>query len=291
MDWAGVSEFVAVAETQSFTAAASKQGVSVVYVSRKVNALEQRLGVKLLKRTTRKVSLTEMGQQFYYDCKPLVEGLAQAELNVSNIQHGIAGQIRVTAPVTYGERYIAPLVNAFLALHANIEIDLILTNQKLDLIDGGIDIAIRLGHLSDSNLIAKKLATRQMFVCASPKYIEKYGEPHTLSELNLHQCLVGSNNYWRFLYQGKARNLRVTGRLKCNSGVSLLDAAISGLGLAQLPDYYVGEALKCGDLVEVLPSYRDKEEGIWALYGHNRALPSKLDLFIRFLQENIKKPA
>jgi DNA-binding transcriptional LysR family regulator len=130
-----------------------------------------------------------------------------------------------------------------------------------------------------------------MFVCASPKYIEKYGEPHTLSELNLHQCLVGSNNYWRFLYQGKARNLRVTGRLKCNSGVSLLDAAISGLGLAQLPDYYVGEALKCGDLVEVLPSYRDKVEGIWALYGHNRALPSKLDLFIRFLQENIKKPA
>ena len=282
MDWAGVSEFVAVAETQSFTAAASKLGVSVVYVSRKVNALEQRLGVKLL---------TEMGQQFYYDCKPLVEGLAQAELNVSNIQHGIAGQIRVTAPVTYGERYIATLVNAFLALHANIEIDLFLTNQKLDLIDGGIDIAIRLGHLSDSNLIAKKLATRQMFVCASPKYIEKYGEPHTLSELNLHQCLVGSNNYWRILYQGKARNLRVTGRLKCNSGVSLLDAAISGLGLAQLPDYYVGEALKCGDLVEVLPSYRDKVEGIWALYGHNRALPSKLDLFIRFLQENIKKPA
>ena len=133
-----------------------------------------------------------MGQQFYYDCKPLVEGLAQAELNVSNIQHGIAGQIRVTAPVTYGERYIAPLVNAFLALHANIEIDLFLTNQKLDLIDGGIDIAIRLGHLSDSNLIAKKLATRQMFVCASPKYIEKYGEPHTLSELNLHQCLLAT---------------------------------------------------------------------------------------------------
>lgn len=291
MDWTGVSEFVAVAETQSFTAAADKLGSSVVNVSRKVKALEQRLGVKLLQRTTRKVSLTEMGQQYYYDCKPLVEGLALAELNVSNIQHGISGQIRVTAPVTFGERYIAPLVNEFLVLHGQIEVDLVLTNQKLDLIDSSIDVAIRLGHLNDSNLIAKKLATRQMFVCASPDYIATHGEPHTLSELAMHQCLVGSNQYWRFLQQGKGRNIRVNGRLKCNSGVSLLDAAISGLGLAQLPDYYVGDALSRGDLVEVLPNYRDKEEGIWALYGHNRALPSKLDLFIRFLQQHIKKPA
>jgi DNA-binding transcriptional LysR family regulator len=173
MDWTGVSEFVMVAQTQSFTLAAQKCDMSVVNVSRRVKSLEQRLGVKLLRRTTRKVSLTEIGQQYYEDCKPLVEGLAVAELQVNNIQQRVSGLIKLTAPVTYGERYITPLINRFLTLYPEVEVELLLTNQRLDLLDHGIDMAIRLGHLPDSNQIAKKLSSRQMYVCASPRYIKK----------------------------------------------------------------------------------------------------------------------
>jgi DNA-binding transcriptional LysR family regulator len=287
MDWTGVSEFVMVAQTQSFTLAAQKCDMSVVNVSRRVKSLEQRLGVKLLRRTTRKVSLTEIGQQYYEDCKPLVEGLAVAELQVNNIQQRVSGLIKLTAPVTYGERYITPLINRFLTLYPEVEVELLLTNQRLDLLDHGIDMAIRLGHLPDSNQIAKKLSSRQMYVCASPRYIKKYGEPGTLADLNQHDCLLGSTSQWRFQYGGKPRNISVSGRLRCNSGVSLLNAAIDDLGLVQLPDYYVNNALETGQLTEVLKEFRVKEEGIWALYDQNRNLPTKINILITFLAQHL----
>ena len=288
MDWVGINEFVLVAQTQSFTKAAEKLGVSVVFVSRKVKALENRLGVKLFKRTTRKVFLTEIGQQYFNDCKPLVEALALAELNVKNKQQTLSGLIKVTAPVTFGERHIAPLINVFLKQNPNIEIELILTNQTLDLMDSGIDIAIRLGNLKDSNLIAKKLASRQMFVCASPAYLNQHGIPHSLSELASHQCLVGSNEYWRFLKNDKVINTRINGRLRCNSGNSLFKAAIDGLGLVQLPDYYVNDALENGQLKEVLPQFRGQEEGIWAVYVDKQILPTKVTKLISFIAQHLK---
>lgn len=287
MDWLGICEFVAVGQTQSFTKAANKLGISVVNVSRRVKALEQRLGIKLLQRTTRHVALTEAGKLYFDECRQLVDGLAIAELKVTQMQHTAKGLIKVTAPVTYGERYIAPLINDFLRQYPEVEIDLVLTNQRLDLVENGFDVAIRLGHLKDSNHIAKRLASRQLYVCASPSYLEKYGEPHSLSELSHHQCLVGSVDYWHFMQQGKQRNLKVNGRLKCNSGISLLDAAINGIGLVQLPDYYVKDALQSGSLVEVLANFRDKEEGIWALYAYNRNLPSKVALLLDYLQQSL----
>lgn len=284
-NWEGISEFVLVAETMSFTQAAKRMDTSVANISRRVAMLEQRLGVRLLVRTTRKVSLTEAGQLYYQHCKQLVEGLELAELAVTEMQQVPQGKIRVTAPVTYGEQRLAPLLHEFLQQHSQLELDLILTNQKLDLIEQGIDVAVRLGQLADSSHRACKLSNRQLYVCASPRYLATYGTPHSLSELARHQCLVGTHDHWRFKENGNSRSLRVSGRVHCNSGVVLVDAALRGMGLAQLPDYYVSEHLASGELVEVLAGFRDDREGVWALYPQNRQQSPKVRLLVDFLAE------
>lgn len=286
-NWEGVNEFVTVADTGSFTTAAQRLATSVANVSRRINALEQRLGVKLLQRTTRKVSLSEAGQLYYQHCRSLVEGLAQAELAVTQMQATPKGKLKVTTPVTYGERKIAPLLHDFLQLYPELELELILTNRKLDLIEQGVDVAIRLGQLGDSSFISRKLCKRQLYVCATPDYLSRYGVPHTLSELNHHQCLVGTYDHWRFKVEGQARTLKVTGRIACNSGFVLLDAALKGMGLTQLPDYYVMEHLENGRLVEVLSNLKDDREGVWALYPENRLLSPKVRLMLDYLAEHL----
>ncbi|WP_133408485.1 LysR substrate-binding domain-containing protein [Parashewanella tropica] len=285
--WQGVNEFICVAESQSFTVAAERLGLSVVKVSRQVSALEASIGVKLLHRTTRKVALTDAGKLYYQSCKPLVEGLEQAELAVTQMQQQAKGLIRITAPTTYGERFIGPLLNDFLLQHPQLDVELIFTNRKLDLIEQHIDVAIRLGQLRDSTMIAKRLANRQLYVCASPSYIAKFGEPHTLSELSQHQCLMGTLSHWRFQDSNRPRTVQINGRMSCNSGQVLYDSALKGLGLVQLPDYYVQSALENGQLVEVLSRYRDVNEGIWALYPHNRQLSYKVKVLIEFLQKRL----
>lgn len=283
--WEGISEFVAVADTGSFTAAALKLDTSVANISRRVALLEQRIAVKLLLRTTRKVSLTEAGNLYYQQCKLLVEGLEQAELQVTQMQQSPSGKIKLTAPVTYGERVIAPHLHDFLKLYPELELELNLTNQRLDMIEQGIDLAIRLGQLSDSSFVAKKLAPRSLHVCATPDYLAAHGTPYTLSELSRHQCLAGTSDHWRFKDNQHAKSLGIHGRVRCNSGVVLLDATLKGMGLAQLPDYYVQEYLDRGELVEVLSHYRDDREGVWALYPHSRHLSAKVRLLVDYLSQ------
>jgi len=286
-NWEGVLEFVAVVDTQSFTQAAKKLKTSVAQISRRVSAMEERLAVKLLIRTTRKISVTEAGQTYYDHCRNLVEGLEAAELAVTQMQSTPKGLIKVTAPVAYGESYIVPLLHDFLELHPQIDLDVNLTNLTLDLVENGIDVAIRLGRLKDSSLIAKRLASRQLYVCGTSTYLEKYGTPHTLSELTHHNCLVGSSDHWHFKDNTVEKSVRVSGRIHCNSGVALLDAASRGLGLVQLPDYYVQDALNSGALIEVLSDYRDDKEGIWALYPDNRNLSPKVRLLVDYLAERL----
>ncbi|RKF17419.1 LysR family transcriptional regulator [Alginatibacterium sediminis] len=286
-NWDGVNEFVAVGQTLSFTKAALKLNTSVAQISRKVGALESRLATKLLNRTTRSVALTDAGKSYFYQCQALNEALEQAELSVTQMQRTVKGLIRITAPVTYGEQKLAPLLYSFLLHYPELELDLHLSNQKLDMHEQGFDLAVRLGTLTDSSLIARKLAPRQLFVCASPNYLKARGQPHTLNELKHHQCLVGSVNQWRFAQDQKTRLLSVSGRVKCNSGFALLNAAKQDLGLVQLPDYYVGDALRSGALKEVLSQYKDDREGVWALYPSKQHLSSKVRLLIDYLVANI----
>ena len=291
MRWDGISEFVYVAEYESFTRAAKELGISTAQVSRQVSALEKRLNIKLLYRTTRKVSLTEEGRVFYQHCRGVLDGLDAAEQAVSNLQSKPQGRIKLTAPVTYGEQQLLPLVNDFMVRYSDIEVTAFLSNQKIDLVDGGYDLAIRIGKLSDSTMMAKKLSRRTNFVCAAPAYLKKYGVPHSLSELSEHNCLLGTRDYWHFIENdkeaGKERNMRVSGTVQYNSGHSLVDAALKGLGIVQLPDYYVQRHLASGELVSLLDSYREPEEGIWAVYPHNRHLSPKIRLLVDYLAERL----
>ncbi|MEZ9593501.1 LysR substrate-binding domain-containing protein [Shewanella sp. 10N.261.52.F9] len=287
-NWEGVSEFVAVAEAESFTKASQRLGISTAQVSRQISALETRLASKLFHRTTRKVSVTEVGRIYYQHCRQVLDGLEEAERAITNLQTSPRGLLKITAPVTYGEMTIAPLINNFAALYPELEVKLNLTNQKLDLVDEGYDLAIRLGHLEDSSMMAKKLSSRTQYVCASPSYISTYGIPHSLSELDQHNCLIGTMDYWRFQENGKARNVRVKGSLSCNSGHALVDAAIKGIGIVQLPDYYVQPFIEAGELTPLLEQNRQPEEGIWALYPQNRHLSPKVRMLLDHLTAGLK---
>ena len=287
MQWEGVNEFVAVYEGSSFTKAARQLNCSTAQVSRQISQLEQRLGSKLFYRTTRKVSATEAGQIFYQHCRRILDALDDAERALTDLQASPRGRLKITAPVSYGESHIMPLVNRFMAQYPELELDCQLTNQALDLVEEGFDLAIRLGRLQDSSMIAHRLSSRRLYVCASPDYLTRFGEPHTLSELNHHSCLQGTLDYWRFNSAGQERNLRIRGRIRCNSGHALLDAALKGLGIVQLPDYYVAQALNRGDLVSLLEAHRCEDEGIWALYPQNRLLSPKVRLLLEFLQQQL----
>ncbi|WP_028767374.1 LysR substrate-binding domain-containing protein [Shewanella fidelis] len=287
-NWEGVSEFVAVAEAESFTKASQRLGISTAQVSRQISALETRLAAKLFHRTTRKVSVTEVGRIYYQHCRQVLDGLEEAERAITNLQTSPRGLLKITAPVTYGEMTIAPLVNDFAALYPELEVKLNLSNQKLDLVDEGYDLAIRLGHLEDSSMMAKKLSSRTQYVCASPDYLSTYGIPHSLSELDQHNCLIGTMDYWRFQENGKTRNVRVKGSLSCNSGHALVDAAIKGIGIVQLPDYYVLPYIESGELTALLEQNRQPEEGIWALYPQNRHLSPKVRMLLEHLNNGLK---
>ncbi len=287
--WEGVTEFVTVAQTHSFTAAAKRLNISTAQVSRNISALERRLGEKLFYRTTRKVSLTENGQVYYQHCHALMDGLEEAERAMSNLHSKPRGMIKITAPVTYGEERIVPLVNDFVLRYPEVEVKIHLSNQTVNLVEDAFDLAIRLGKLEDSSMMAKKLSARTLYTCASPEYVQAYGMAHSLSELDRHNCLLGTLDYWRFQEEGKPKNIRVSGSVRCNSGYGLVDAALKGIGLNQLPDFYLQENIKQGRLESMLDIYREPEEGIWALYPHNRHLSPKIRMLVDFLEKGINQ--
>lgn len=288
-NWEGVCEFVAVAEAQSFTSAANRLGISTAQVSRQIGALEARLAVRLFYRTTRRVTITEAGQVYYNHCRQVLDGLDEAERAISDLQNTPKGRLNLTAPVTYGESRIAPLINDFVVRYPELEVNLTLTNQMLDLVAESYDLAIRLGALEDSAMIAKRLASRTHYTCASPEYLRAHGTPHTLSELDRHNCLQGTVGYWRFQEKGKARHIRVHGNMRCNSGWSLVDAAQKSIGIIQLPDYYVGAELQAGRLISVLDTFRAPDDGIWAIYPQNRHLSPKVRLLLDHIGQDLEQ--
>ncbi len=289
--WEGVTEFVAVAETESFTQAAKRLGISTAQVSRQISALEARLATRLFHRTTRKVSVTEAGQIYFQHCRQVLDGLDEAERAITNLHSTPRGKLRITAPVIYGERTIAPLVNDFVLRYPQLEVQLNLTNRTLDLVAEAYDLAVRMGSLESSSLMARRLASRTQYVCASPQYLASHGTPHSLSELDNHNCLQGSQDHWRFQENNKTRSLRIKGNLSCGSGWALLDAALKGVGIVQLPDYYVQPHLDSGQLVALLMQHQQPEEGIWAVYPHNRHLSPKVRMLLDHLREGLSGTA
>lgn len=284
-NWDRIEAFVEVVRLGSFSGAARQLQVSSSHISRLVSQLEQQLGTQLLYRTTRQISLTDSGALYYERCHQLFDGFKDAEQALDQQQTNPTGLLKITAATTFGERYIAPLVNDFHALYPQLRVSMHFTNRQVELIEEGYDIAIRMGVLKESTLIARRLCDRREFVVGSPEYFARHPQPHTLTELDQHNCLIGSRDHWLLADKGARKDLVVSGNWHANSGTALLDAALKGIGLAQLPDYYVNDYLAEGRLLSVLDNYQFTDTGVWVLYPQQRYLAAKVRLFIDFLVE------
>lgn len=287
--WERIEAFVEVVRLGGFTAAAQHLQVSASHISRLVSQLEQQLGSQLLYRTTRQISLTDSGTLYYERCRQLFEGFREAEQLLDHQQSSPTGLLRITAATTFGERYIAPLVNDFHTRYPRLRVSMNFTNRQVELIEEGFDVAIRMGVLKESTLVARRLCDRREYVVGSPDYFARKSQPHTLAELQQHNCLIGSREHWLFQDKGQRRELVVAGNWQANAGPAILDAALKGIGLAQLPDYYVNEYLANGQLQSVLDHYQLPDTGVWAVYPQQRYLAAKVRLFIDFLVERFSE--
>jgi len=287
--WDRVEAFVEVVRGGSFAAAARQLQVSNSHISRLVSQLEQQLGTQLLYRTTRQIRLTDTGALYYDSCRQLFDGFKEAELLLNHHQGQPTGLLKITAATTFGDRYIAPLVNDFALLYPQIKVSMHFSNRQVELIDEGFDLGIRMGVLKESTLIARRLCDRKEYIVGAPDYFVRHPKPENLAALEQHQCLIGSRGSWLLSQNGLRKDVVVRGNWQANSGPGLLDAALKGMGIAQLPDYYVDEHLASGRLQSVLDEFRYQDTGVWVVYPQQRYLAPKVRFFIDFLVERFAK--
>jgi len=280
--------FSRVVEAGSFSEAARRLGSSKSAVSRCVARLEQRLDAQLLQRTTRRLALTEAGRLFHARCSSILREIEDAERAVSGAQGAPRGVLRVNAPVSFGQRELAPIVPAFMSRHPELSLDLVLDDRRVDALEGAFDVSVRLApRLPDSSAIARRIASLRLVVCAAPSYLERRGAPRSPTELASHECLIYSNHE-RWLFGGRSRaeeSMRVSGRLRANNGEALRGALLAGLGLAQIPSFIVAADVQCGALTVVLERFEPRSPAIWALYSQTRHVSTKVRAFIDFLSE------
>jgi DNA-binding transcriptional LysR family regulator len=284
--FSAIEAFVRVAETHSFSEGARKLGKSKSLISRQVAALETELGVRLFQRTTRSITLTEAGRGFFERATRILSDVEDATLSVSRLQASPRGCLRINAPMSFSFLHLAPALPDFLARYPEIEVDLVMNDRKVDLIDEGFDMAVRIGRLTDSSLIARRLSPIRIAVCASPAYLEQYGEPQTPEDLVHHRCLIMPSIEWRFVHpDGSLWQVPVTGPLRANNGDALKAAVLKDLGLCMLPTFIAGNDIQAGKLVCVLNDFMPQDVALYAVYPHSRLLSPKVRAFIDFLSE------
>lgn len=294
---ADIAVFVRVVERGSFTLAAEALALSRAAVSKYVSRLEERLGARLLHRTTRRLSLTEAGAALFEASRGAIERIEEAEAAVARLQSAPRGTLRVSAPMSFGLLHLGPALVDFAGEHPQVAVDLRLDDRFVNLVEDGIDVAIRIGALTDSSLVARKLATARSLVCASPEYLARNGEPETPEDLVTHECLVYSYlstpNVWRFTApDGRALAVAVGGSLRINNGILLAQAAIAGQGILATPSFYVSDALRAGRLRAVLAHYKLPDIGIYAVYPQRAHVPPKVRAFVDFLARRFgRKPS
>jgi len=284
-----IESFVSVAARGSLTAAALAEGVAPAVIGRRIDALEERLGVKLLVRTTRRITLTHEGSAFLEDCQRLLADLANAEASVSAGGVKASGYLRVTAPAGFGRRHVAPLVPRFIAQHPDVNVSLNLSDRVVDIVNEGYDCAVRVGDLPDSSLISVRMADNRRLCVATPAYLKRAGTPKHPNELFRHECLTLSSDAsqtrgWAFLVDGAVTHLRPSGRLDCSDGQVLHDWCAAGLGLAWRSTWEVEQEVAAGALVSVLDEFAAPPNGIYAVFPHARHLALRVRLWIDFLK-------
>lgn len=286
-----IESFVLVATKGSLTAAALVEGVAPAVMGRRLDALEARLGVKLLVRTTRKLTLTHEGSAFLEDCQRLLAEFASAEASVSAGGVKASGHLRITAPAGFGRRHVAPLVPEFLARHPEVSLSLNLSDRIVDIVNEGFDCAVRVGDLPDSSLVSARLADNRRLCVATPAYLKRAGTPAHPSELGRHACLMLSSDAsqtrgWAFTIEGSVQHLRPNGRLDCSDGQVLHDWCLAGLGLAWRSTWEVEADIAAGRLVSVLDDFAAPPNGIYAVFPHAKHLPLRVRLWIDFLKQS-----
>ncbi len=280
--------FAQTVEAQSFTAAAERLGLSKQFVSKRIAALEKRLGARLLVRSTRQLRVTDLGLAFYERSQRILQEVDAAEQMVSHQTATPRGVLRLSAPMTFATLHLGPLIPAFMQRHPDVSVELELNDRTVDLIGEGYDMAVRIGTLADSSLIARRISTAQLITCASPDYLRLYGRPTAPEQLAAHACLIyghARQGEWNFRSGDRTRKHAVTGPMRANNGEMLRDAAIAGLGLTVLPDFIVATALAQGRLVEVLQAFRPQGLTVYAVYPQHRQSSLLVRAFSDFLVE------
>lgn len=291
-----IESFVAVSTKGSLTAAATADSVAPAVIGRRIDALEERLGVKLLVRTTRRISLTREGSAFLEDAQRLLSDLANAEASVSAGGLQASGHLRITAPAGFGRRHVAPLVSRFVGLHPDVSLSLNLSDRLVDLVNEGVDCAVRVGDLPDSSMVSLRLADNRRLCVASPAYLARRGRPTRPEDVTRHECLTLSSEAsqtrgWAFTIDGQLVHVRPPTRLDCSDGQVLHAWCLEGLGLAWRSWWEVEADVRAGRLISVLDEYAAPPNGIYAVFAQRKHLPLRLRLWIDFIKEAYGDPA
>jgi DNA-binding transcriptional LysR family regulator len=284
-----IESFVSVSQKGSLTAAAKAEGVAPAVIGRRIDALEERLGVKLLVRTTRRISLTHEGSAFLEDCQRLLVDIANAEASVSAGGVKASGHLRITAPAGFGRRHVAPLVPRFLQQHADVSLSLNLSDRVVDIVHEGVDCAVRVGDLPDSSMVSLRLADNRRLCVAAPAYLARAGTPAVPADLARHACLALSSDAsqtrgWAFQVKGELIHLRPSGRLDCSDGQVLHDWCLQGMGIAWRSTWEVEHEVADGRLVALLEDFAAPPNGIYAVFPQRKHLPLRVRLWIDFLK-------
>jgi DNA-binding transcriptional LysR family regulator len=290
-----IETFASVAAKGSLSAAAQAEGIAPAVIGRRLDALEERLGVKLLVRTTRKITLTFEGSAFLEDCQRIINDMQNAEASVSEGGVKASGHLRVSAPAGFGRRHVAPLVPKFTAQHPDVTVSLDLTDRMVDLVNEGFDCAVRLGELPDSSLVSLRLGENRRVCVASPAYLDRRGEPENLAALTHHNCLAlgasaNQQRGWVFQQDGKVVTIRVAGTMECSDGAVLHEWCLEGRGLAWRSWWEVGADIGAGRLVSVLDAFAAPPIGIHAVFPQRRHLPLRVRLFLDLLKHTYQMP-
>jgi len=281
--------FTRVVQTGSFSAVAREMGVSQSSVSKNLASLEAKLGTRLLTRTSRKLSLTEVGSDYFERCLPILLEVDEAEASVRSMTGNPKGVLRVNVPVSFGQRHVIPHMPDFLRAYPNLKLDIFLMDRQVDLVAEGIDVAVRIGKLDDSSLVARRLGVSPRLLVAAKSYLDKHGRPNHPDELKNLDCLVYSllstGNIWHFQHQSKKISVQVKGAFQANSSDAVLQMTLAGCGIMVLPKWMSDPYIQNGELEAILTEYTPQEFPIQAVYPHSRYVPSKVRSFVSFLQQ------
>lgn len=286
-EWEGLEEVVAVADAGTFKGAARHLRVSTSHVSKVIARLEARLRTQLFNRTTRRVELTSTGHSFVEHSRQIIRERDELLESISGSGEP-QGELRITCSVSLGERFLAPIVREFMTGLPRVSVTLDLNNRLVDLIAEGYDLAVRTAQISDPRLVGREIASRPLATVASPAYLAANGEPRSLAELQGHDCLIGSSATWSFLEKGQPRVFTPRGRWRCNSGHAVVEAALAGLGICQLPLFYVRQAIADRQLAPILDHLRPLPEPIWLAYPKRRHLLSGVSKLAELLEERLQ---